>query len=66
MFLQGIPSGALCRLLSTTGQELMRWTRTFASQEEIEIISLKDFPQGAYLLAIEANGTRTVKTILHQ
>jgi hypothetical protein len=65
VFVQGTPSGALCKLLTTTGQELMRWTRTVPSNET-EILSLKEFPQGAYLLVTEVNGSRVVKTILHQ
>jgi hypothetical protein len=62
LLVSGLPARSTCRLITTTGQELTRWT----SEQTIEMLSLREYPQGAYLLVIESNGMRTVRTILHQ
>ena len=62
LLLSGLPPRAECRLITTTGQELRRWK----NEQTAEIVSLQQFPQGQYLLVVEANGARIVRTILHQ
>jgi hypothetical protein len=62
LLISGLPPRSMCRLITTSGQELRRWK----NEETLEMISLQELPQGAYLLVVEVNGVRTVQTILHQ
>jgi len=62
MTVRGVRLGAECRLYSTDGRELRRWTATSSDER----FSLEDLPKGAYLLAVEHNGRRIVRSLLHQ
>lgn len=62
MTVRGVRLGDECHLFSTDGRELRRWTVTSADER----FSLEDLPKGAYLLAVEHNGRRIVRSLLHQ
>lgn len=62
MTVRGVRLGAECRLYSTDGRELRRWTASSSDER----FSLEDLPKGAYLLAVEHNGRRIVRSLLHQ
>jgi hypothetical protein len=62
VLVRGLQPRSVYRLLTTTGQELLRRT----SEQGLEVLSLREFPQGVYLLVVEANGHYITRTIIRQ
>ena len=62
VLLRGLQPRSVYRLITTTGQELLRRT----SEQASEALSLREFPQGAYLLVVETNGRYVVRTLVRQ
>ncbi len=62
LLVNGIPPRAECRIITSVGQERVRWIAENAS----ELLSLKELPQGAYFLVIEHLGKRSITPVLHQ